>query len=170
MMTYFCWRRAFQWGDEADTNQPYVALEAWARQNFPVSEVIARWSGMDYFSAEHLPYIGYKYRGTDSIYTATGFSKWGLTNGVGGALIIRDLIDGRENPWHAMVDARRWDMLHAATGMARETVHTVKHFVGDKVKALTAPDITKLRQGEGGCQVQGGKQSAHIEIPLETIT
>ena len=139
----------FSVGDEADTNQRYAALEAWTRQHFPVSEVVARWSSMDYFSADHLPYIGYLYRGTNSLFTATGFSKWGLTNGMAAALIIRDLLDGRENPWHALVDARRWDVLHAVTGMARETVHTVKHFVGDKVGVLTAPDITELKQGEG---------------------
>ncbi len=41
---------------------------------------MAKWSAFDYMPADTLPYIGYAYHGTKTIFTATGFQKWGHTN------------------------------------------------------------------------------------------
>jgi Rieske Fe-S protein len=37
----------------------------------------------------------------------TGLRKWGLTNGTAAALILRDLLCGRTNPWAALFDSTR---------------------------------------------------------------
>lgn len=138
-------------GNETDTNKCYAALEDWARMHFPVAHVQNRWSAMDYISSDHLPWAGYLYRGTSSIYTATGFSKWGLTNGIAAGQLFHDLILQREadNKYFKMLDARRWD-LKAVPGMIQENLHTVQHFFGDKIKALVAPSIDTLKPGTGG--------------------
>lgn len=120
---------------------------------------------MDYYSSTIIPYIGYLYRGSDTIYTATGFSKWGLTNGVAAGMVIRDLICGVKNPWSDMVDARRWDIKHAAAGAAMENWHTAKHFISDKIKARMAPDIKELKPGDGGLyRVNGETVGAYLDL------
>lgn len=155
---------SFETGDETDVEYRYKALEDWAHEHFDVERNLTRWSAMDYFSSAVLPYIGLLYRGTSSIYTGTGFSKWGLTNGVAAAMICRDLIQGVKNPWSDLVDARRWD-LHAASGAAMENWHTTKHFVGDKIKAMMAPDISTLKRGEGGLvKVKGEQVGAYLDM------
>ena len=78
-------------------------------------------------------------------------SRWGLTNAFAAGQLIHDLVMQRaaDNKFHAMVDARRWS-LKTAPGAVQEMAHTAMHFVGDKLKALVAPDIKTLKPGEGG--------------------
>lgn len=139
-------------GDESNTIQFYENLEKWAKQHFQVQEVIAKWSAMDYFSSDHIPFIGYLYRGTQSIFTATGFNKWGLTNGVAGAQLITDLVMGKEfTPYHKMVDARRWNLLKQFAGLSMENWHVSKHFIKDKfLHALNFNNVDSIKKGHGG--------------------
>lgn len=52
---------------------PYSPLIATLTLCLPaVTEVVTRWSAMDYMSADHVPYMGYLFNGTNSMYTATG--------------------------------------------------------------------------------------------------
>jgi glycine/D-amino acid oxidase-like deaminating enzyme/nitrite reductase/ring-hydroxylating ferredoxin subunit len=148
---------SFETGDETDVKGRYQALEQWAHKHFEVEANLTRWSAMDYYSSAILPYIGYLYRGSDTIYTATGFSKWGLTNGVASAMIIRDLVTGVSNPYAAMVDARRWDLAKGAAGLALEGWHATKHMISDKIKARFAPDISTLKPGEGAVVKAAGE-------------
>ena len=145
-------------GSETDTNKLYAALEDWARLHFPVDHVQSRWSAMDYISSDHLPWIGYLYRGSNTIYTATGFSKWGLTNGLAAGQIIHDLILGNEatNKYFKMTDARRYSA-KTIPGMIQEGLHTTQHMIGDKIKALVAPSIDTLKPGTGGLVKAGGQ-------------
>lgn len=45
-------------GEGGDTSQYYVDLEQWIRRHFDVEEVVASWSAMDYYSGDHVPFIG----------------------------------------------------------------------------------------------------------------
>lgn len=152
-------------GKDVNTNEHYAEVEEWARKHFPIEEVAGKWSAMDYFSGDHLPYIGHLHRGTENIYTATGFSKWGLTNGVAAAKIIRDsIIKEAENEYASFVDARRWDLTKTLGTIIEENVHVTKHMIGDKLKALVAPSIESLKPGEGGLvKSKKGTVGAYID-------
>jgi len=160
---------SFEQGSVTDTNEKYKILEEWAREHFPVKEVSHRWSSMDFMSSTHMPYVGYLQRGCHSLYTATAMSKWGLANGVAAAAIIRDLVTQGEsalesNRYAKMLDACRWDLVKAGPGALQENMHTMKHFVGDKIKAALASDISKLKRGEGGlCKVNGESVGAYLD-------
>jgi len=144
-------------GKDTNTNKHYAEIEEWTRKHFPVQEVTGKWSAMDYYSGDHVPYIGLLHRGTDSVYTATGFSKWGLTNGIAAAMIIRDSIQKSHNPYADLVDARRWDLTKTLGTILEENVSVTKHLIGDKLKTLIAPDIKSLKPGEGGLVKAGGE-------------
>lgn len=45
-------------GEGGDTNQLYNDLEAWLRRHYDVREVVAKWSAMDYYSGDHIPFVG----------------------------------------------------------------------------------------------------------------
>lgn len=138
-------------GDETETQVHYDNLISWASQHFNVEEVYSQWSAMDYYSPDIIPYIGYLYGGTDNIFTATGFSKWGLSTGIVAAEIITDTIQGRQNPYVSMVNARRWEMNQQISGYIHENVHVGKHFVKDKIVSLTTmKGLTSLKPDEGG--------------------
>lgn len=58
------------------------------------------WSTQDHMPPDQVPYIGRLRRGSQRLYVATGFKKWGghARATIAGAG-IRDQILGRENAW-----------------------------------------------------------------------
>ncbi len=137
-------------GDDPDTRRRYTALEAWARERFPVRAVDYRWSAQDYMPADHIPYIGRMTTDTERLYTATGFKKWGLSTGTFAAMIISDAILGRDNPWASFFEATRLDLSHSAGTLIGANVEVAKHYVGDKLSTISPPPIDELAPGEGG--------------------
>jgi len=134
---------------EDESTWGYEPLIQWTRKYFDVQEVISRWSAMDYYPADEIPYMGLAMHGTDSIYTATGFAKWGFTNGVAAANIVVDLISGRDNKYAKYFDARRWDITHSAKEGLKIGMHVAKHLVGDRYKVKSI-DIEDLVPNDGG--------------------
>jgi nitrite reductase/ring-hydroxylating ferredoxin subunit len=121
-------------GDDPETVKYYKSLEDWSKQYLNASEVVCRWSSMHYQSADHIPFMGYLMRNSQSLFTATAFSKWGLANGIAGARLITDLITGKENRFAEMVDARRWDLSAQWKGVVDENIHVATHLIKDKFK------------------------------------
>jgi len=82
-------------------------LEDFTRRYYPEAEVICRWAAQDCMSLDGVPYIGQYARSTPDLYVATGFNKWGMTASMAAAMILTDLVQGRENPWAAVFDPAR---------------------------------------------------------------
>lgn len=74
-------------------------LEAFAKQHYPQARVAARWAAQDCMTLDGVPYVGSYSAGTEGMYVATGFNKWGMTSSMAAALLLCDLIAGRENPY-----------------------------------------------------------------------
>jgi glycine/D-amino acid oxidase-like deaminating enzyme len=55
---------------------------------FDVVSVEHRWSAQDYVTVGSIPYVGRSPRITRT-FVATGFKKWGMTNGTAAAMIPR---------------------------------------------------------------------------------
>jgi nitrite reductase/ring-hydroxylating ferredoxin subunit len=136
-------------GEAHDTTEHYRDLERWAREHFDVVEVAHRWSAQDWSSADGLPYIGRMAGHDDGIYVATAFRKWGMTHGTVAALVIRDLIAGRENPWLEVYDATRLAPKQSLRGVISEGAATVKHFIGDRLHPGDDATVQDLSPGEG---------------------
>lgn len=74
-------------------------LEEFARCHYPAARVEARWATQDCISLDGVPYIGQYSRATPNLYVATGFNKWGMTSAMTAAMILADLVQGRDNPY-----------------------------------------------------------------------
>jgi glycine/D-amino acid oxidase-like deaminating enzyme len=81
--------------DVADKNVYYNRLEAYARKHLNVESIEYRWTSKDNITDDGLPFIGMTSQ--EGIYVATGFGFWGMTNGTTAAMLITDLINGKEN-------------------------------------------------------------------------
>lgn len=150
---------------EGDTNKHYEALEGFARERFDMGAEF-RWSAQDFMPADDIPYIGRASRGTDRIFVATGFKKWGLSTGAFAAMLIRDLIDAKDNPWHQVFDATRIDPAHAGKDLVKENLNVAKRFIGDRIADTRARKIEDLTPGEGdvvdnGERVVAGYRDEH---------
>jgi glycine/D-amino acid oxidase-like deaminating enzyme len=74
-------------------------LAAWTAEHWPGAEPVAAWSAQDHLAPHGVPFVGWLPRGRGRIYLATGFSKWGMTNGVATALTLAADILGAEGGW-----------------------------------------------------------------------
>ncbi|HWM23114.1 MAG TPA: FAD-dependent oxidoreductase [Ilumatobacteraceae bacterium] len=74
-------------------------LREWTEQYFPGAVETHAWSAQDYRSHDGIPYVGHLPRGRGHIHLATGFDKWGMTNGVAAARNITARILGDEPSW-----------------------------------------------------------------------
>ena len=147
-------------GSEPETGGHYAALDSWARANFDVDSIEYRWSAQDYHTVDGMPYVGQLTPREDRVLVATGFRKWGMTNGTAAAEILADRILGRDNPWAAAFDATRVAPGASVVSFFRENVGVAWHFVADRIAALRAPAADTLRPGEGAVVKQGGVAAA----------
>ena len=77
----------------------WKGLETFARTHYPEADIVCRWAAQDCMSLDGVPYIGPYSRATPGLYVATGFNKWGMTSSMAAAMVLRDLVQGRENPF-----------------------------------------------------------------------
>jgi glycine/D-amino acid oxidase-like deaminating enzyme/nitrite reductase/ring-hydroxylating ferredoxin subunit len=94
-------------GQEHDPTARWMALEQWTRARFPdAGAIAARWSGQVMEPVGDLGLIG-RSPDLDHVFVVTGDSGNGLTHGTIAALLLPDLIRGREHPWMRLYDPRR---------------------------------------------------------------
>ena len=75
------------------------ALREWTARYFPGAIETHAWSAQDYRSHDGIPYVGHLPRGGGRIHLATGFDKWGMTNGIAAARNITAQILGDKPSW-----------------------------------------------------------------------
>jgi glycine/D-amino acid oxidase-like deaminating enzyme/nitrite reductase/ring-hydroxylating ferredoxin subunit len=135
-------------GHDDATPARWGALERWTREHFDVEAFEYRWSAQDYTTADELPYVGRSPR-MHRTYVATGFKKWGLTNGTAAAHVLADLVAGRDNPWVEVYDSTRIGDAQAVKKLVEENVHVGVTFVKDRIARLRADAVDDLPRGEG---------------------
>lgn len=75
----------------------WLTLEDLKKRSYPQAREICRWATQDCMTLDGMPYIGYYSKQTPNVYVATGFNKWGMTSSMLSAMILSDLVQGREN-------------------------------------------------------------------------
>ncbi len=86
-------------------------LQCFARRYYPSAEEVCRWAAQDCIGLDSMPYIGQYARSTPRLFTATGFHKWGMTGAMVAAQLLRDLVQGRSNPYADLFSPSR-SILH----------------------------------------------------------
>ena len=147
-------------GQDDAPERHYAALERFARERFAVRSIEYSWSTQDHMTVDHVPYIGPLRRGSELLYTATGFNKWGMTNGTIAGVVITDQILGRENPWGELFDPHRVKPLASAKQFVKENVNVARRFVADRITQRSPVALGDLAPGDGQVTAAGSKQIA----------
>jgi glycine/D-amino acid oxidase-like deaminating enzyme/nitrite reductase/ring-hydroxylating ferredoxin subunit len=147
-------------GQDPDTGRHYAALERYARERFAVRSIDYRWSTQDYTTLDHLPYIGKLRRSSDRVYVATGFNKWGMTNGTVAGLIIRDEILDRKNEWTALFDPGRVKSPSSAKTFVKENANVAGALIGGLIARGSRAAPEELGPGQGRVMSAGHKRIA----------
>ncbi|MDE5558577.1 MAG: FAD-dependent oxidoreductase [Ruminococcus sp.] len=66
---------------------------------YPSSKEKYHWSAQDCMSLDGIPYIGQYSENTPDLYVAGGFNKWGMTSAMVSAMILSDMVTGRQNEY-----------------------------------------------------------------------
>jgi glycine/D-amino acid oxidase-like deaminating enzyme len=86
-------------GMSGPAERHYEALVEYARDKFGMTNIKYRWSTWDYAAYDNMPLVGKLYSFSKNLYVATGFRKWGMTNGTVASMILADLLTGETNAW-----------------------------------------------------------------------
>lgn len=135
-------------GRASSAAQSVGELARWAVLHYPGAVQTHFWSAQDYSPIDELPYVGPILPGTDSIFVATGFDKWGMTNGVAAALALSARILGGRMDWAtAFASWSRHELSGLSTAMtanAEVGYNLVKGWVTPSTVHNAHPD-----QGDG---------------------
>jgi nitrite reductase/ring-hydroxylating ferredoxin subunit len=149
--------------EEENTPSRYDQLEHFLRQHWPdAGEVRYRWSTQDYMAHDYVPYVGRLRRGSDHIYAATGYSKWGMTNGTAAATIVSDRILGRRNPWAELYDSRRLPRRPGLRSFLKENAAVGFHLLADRLSGADRASVDDLGHDEGALiRIRGRKTAVY---------
>jgi glycine/D-amino acid oxidase-like deaminating enzyme/nitrite reductase/ring-hydroxylating ferredoxin subunit len=148
-------------GQGGSTTERYERLEQFARRHFEVEDIPYRWAAQDCQPADGLPYVGAVSPVSKHLWTATGYRKWGLTNGTAAAMMLADRLLERDNPWASTFDANRFTPRASAATLVKENVNVGFHFFADRLAPPDAGSPEELEPGQGGIvRVDGERMAA----------
>ena len=144
-------------GQQPDTAACWATLEATLRQHLPTFELTDRWSGQVIETIDGLPYIG---ETAARQFVATGFGGNGMTFGTWSAMMARDAILQRPNPWREVFDPHRKSVRAGTWDYLKENKDYALYMLRDRVAARHATSLGSVRPGEGAVLSLEGKRVA----------
>lgn len=151
-------------GQADDALVRWRRLEKWAQERFSVTGPAKyRWSGQIMEPVDDMAFIGPSPTGPAHTYIITGDSGMGMTHGVIGAILITDLIEGRNNPWAKLYDPAR-KSIRSAMNYAQENINVAAQYM-DWLLGGDVDSINKIRPGSGAIVRSGFKLIACYRDP-----
>ncbi|GIP21856.1 FAD-dependent oxidoreductase [Paenibacillus sp. J22TS3] len=141
------------------TIQYYERLEQFGGELLGAKRIPYRWSAQDLITVDNVPYIGRLNGWHPNIYVATGFGKWGMTNGTLSALINRDLILGRENRYAELFSPSRFKANPGIKNLIVENSNVAKELIAGKVD-IVHRKAQDLQNDEGSIVRHLGQKAA----------
>lgn len=85
----------------------FTELQGFAQENYPYAKEKYRWATQDCMTLDGIPYIGRYSKGTNDLYVATGYNKWGMSTSMAAAMILTDMVLGKENAYAPVFNPSR---------------------------------------------------------------
>jgi glycine/D-amino acid oxidase-like deaminating enzyme/nitrite reductase/ring-hydroxylating ferredoxin subunit len=131
------------------TKQPqkvYARLLTRLRKIIPRVRVDHRWSGQVISTTDGLPYIG---ENAEHQFVATGYCGNGITFGTIAAVMARDWVTGRRNPWSELFAVDRKKLRGATWNYLRENKDYPYYMIKDRLSRPEADSVRSVKRGEG---------------------
>ena len=134
-------------GQGEDTSKNYKALIDFSNETFTVEDIPYRWSTQDCMTMDGLPFVGHFTSKTPNMYIATGYGKWGMTNSIASAMILRDLIISGKSPWQDVYNPSRQTISASAKNFVIENLNVADKLIKGKISPL--PQHVEIKPGKG---------------------
>ena len=135
-------------GQSENTNKHYRALLDFANTLFTIEDISYRWSTQDCMTLDGVPYVGSFTSNTPNLYVATGFGKWGMTNSMVAAIILRDLIVKGQSPWQDVYNPSRKTIFASAKNFLVQNFNVAEQLIEGKLESLRENMAIEPGQGK----------------------
>ena len=139
-------------GDTTKTDVPeadrYQLVEDWTRKNFPIGEILYRWSGQVLEPMDGVAFIGRNPFDHDNVYIITGDSGNGMTHCSFAGLLITDLINGKENKWEELYNPSRFTLSQSAP-VIKQMINESLSFLKQMPNFNSIKELSSIKNGEG---------------------
>lgn len=143
---------------ENEEGGAYEKLRKVAKELYPNAIERYHWSAQDCITIDNIPYIGEYSLKTPDIFVETGFKKWGMTSSMVAAMIISDLILGKENDFSEIFSPRRLDISVSIKNAANDLLLTAKNFLAQRLD-IPMESYEDIKIGHGGIVEYNGQKA-----------
>ncbi|MET3317952.1 UNVERIFIED_ORG: glycine/D-amino acid oxidase-like deaminating enzyme/nitrite reductase/ring-hydroxylating ferredoxin subunit [Peribacillus simplex] len=144
-------------GQGISTIEHYESLQDFSSQYFNVKDIPYRWSAQDIVTPDNLPFVGPVTSNHPNVLIATGYAKWGMTNGSIAAKILTDHILQKDNRYADLYNPAR---IKGMKNIVEDNADVAKHLIKSKLAVIhkTPEDlgidegaIVKVNGDKAGC-------------------
>jgi Rieske Fe-S protein len=132
-------------GQEINLDERYRRLEELLLSVLPGAELADRWSGQVIEAHDGLPYIG---ETAEHQFVATGFAGNGMTFGTLAAMMARDAVAGRKNPWSELFRPDRKKIFGGAWDYIKENIDYPYYMAKDRLRGAEGNSLDDVGAGE----------------------
>lgn len=151
-------------GHGTNTLKHYENLAIFGHQHFGIDEIVNRWSAQDLTTLDKIPYIGHITKDTPNIFVATGYRKWGMTNGTAAGLLLSNLILKKESPYQELYSPSRFYSDPSIKHFIQQNSDVAGHFIAGKVD-IVHKSVEDLQNDEGAVvKVNGQKAGCYKDL------
>lgn len=144
-------------GQSPDTEKHFDALAKFGDETLGVEHILYRWSAQDLTTLDKVPYIGEITSGQPNVLVATGYRKWGMTNGTAAALLLKDIVLGKENRYKTLYSPTRFYATPSIKNFLVQNADVVGQLIKGKLQ-LSDVNPHQLKHDEGAIVVIRGKR------------
>jgi glycine/D-amino acid oxidase-like deaminating enzyme/nitrite reductase/ring-hydroxylating ferredoxin subunit len=144
-------------GQADDTTACYARLSQKLNELIPGMKITHRWSGQVVETHDGLPFIG---ETADHQFAGSGYAGNGMTFGTLTAMMVRDQLQGRQNPWRDLFHPERKTLRGGAWDYIRENKDYAYYLARDRVAGAEGSSLQEVVSGDGMIIDYKGKKVA----------
>ncbi|WP_411954893.1 FAD-dependent oxidoreductase [Alkalibacillus sp. S2W] len=144
-------------GQGEDMSTHYEALKRDAKAIFSKQPIDYQWSTQDLVTVDKIPYIGPVSKEQPHILLATGYRKWGMTNGTAAAKMMTDDVLNKPDPKQNIFSPSRSSVTKGLTSFIKENTDVTKHLLKDKLSHPKG-DLESLNPGQATTMLLHGQR------------
>jgi glycine/D-amino acid oxidase-like deaminating enzyme/nitrite reductase/ring-hydroxylating ferredoxin subunit len=154
-------------GQADGAERRYAEVERWLTAIAPEARVTDRWSGQVIDTPDGLPIIGTV---AERQFIATGFAGNGMTFGTLAAMMARDAVTGRANPWQRLFDVDRSIALAGPWKYITENVDYPYYLIRDRFAGASGKSLRAIARNAGAIVEVDGRAVAAYRDEKGTLT
>lgn len=150
------------------TIQHYEQLEQFGGKLYGIRDIPYRWSTQDLVTLDNVPYIGQITKNHPNIYVTTGFGKWGMTTSTLSGLLIRDLIQGRDNRYAEVFTPSRFKANPSIKNFVVQNADVAAEWISGKLEIVHGR-VNDLQNDQGMVIRHHGQRAGAYKDPKGTV-